>query len=105
MVTCFHCGDDCDNITIEHQEKFFCCQGCRTVFDILNDNDLGYYYNLEKTPGVSPVEIDGKYDFLDNPAIVEKLLEFNDATTQIVSFLIPSIHCSLVFGFWKTLIN
>ena len=36
----------------------------------------------------------GKYDFLDNETIVEKLLEFNDGSTQIVSFLIPSIHCS-----------
>jgi Cu+-exporting ATPase len=94
MVKCFHCGDNCEDITIEHLAKSFCCQGCRTVFDILNDNDLGYYYNLEKTPGISPTKIDGKYDFLDNPGIVEKLLEFNDGATQIISFLIPSIHCS-----------
>lgn len=94
MNKCFHCGDNCQDITIEHHDKFFCCQGCRTVYDILNDNDLGYYYNLEETPGVSPSQIDGKYDFLDNPSIVEKLLEFHDETTQIVSFLIPSIHCS-----------
>jgi len=94
MIECFHCGDNCDDITIEHQKKFFCCQGCRTVFDILNENDLGYYYKLEKAPGVSPTKIDGKYDFLDNPAIIEKLLDFNDETTQIISFLIPSIHCS-----------
>ena len=94
MATCFHCGDDCRDNIIEHQEKFFCCLGCRTVFDILNDNDLTYYYDLEKNPGVSPTEIEGKYNFLGNPEIVEKLLEFRDATTQIVSFLIPSIHCS-----------
>jgi Cu+-exporting ATPase len=94
MVKCFHCGDNCEDITIKHHDKSFCCQGCRTVFDILNDNDLGYYYNLEKTPGVSPTAIDGKYDFLENPDIAEKLLDFNDETTQIVSFLIPSIHCS-----------
>jgi Cu+-exporting ATPase len=60
----------------------------------LHDNDLSYYYDLENTPGISPKEIAGKYDFLDNEAIVEKLLEFNDGNTQIVSFLIPSIHCS-----------
>nr|AWJ66256.1 type cbb3 cytochrome oxidase biogenesis protein CcoI [uncultured bacterium] len=94
MASCFHCGDDCRDKIIEHQEKFFCCLGCRTVFDILNDNDLTYYYDLEKNPGVSPTEIEGKYNFLDNSEIVEKLLEFSDTTTQIVSFLIPSIHCS-----------
>ncbi|MCB0453857.1 MAG: heavy metal translocating P-type ATPase metal-binding domain-containing protein [Aequorivita sp.] len=94
MVNCFHCGDPCLDIEIKHGEKSFCCHGCKTVFDILNDNDLNYYYDLEKTPGISPKEIAGKYDFLDNKAIVEKLLEFNDGSTQIVSFLIPSIHCS-----------
>lgn len=94
MVNCFHCGDTCLDVEIKHEEKSFCCHGCKTVFDILHDNDLSYYYDLEKTPGISPKEIAGKYDFLDNGAIVEKLLEFNDGNTQIVSFLIPSIHCS-----------
>jgi Cu+-exporting ATPase len=94
MVHCFHCGDACVEEHIEHHEKSFCCQGCKTVFDILNENDLGYYYDLEKTPGITPAEVAGKFDFLDNEAIAEKLLEFTDGTTQIVSFLIPTIHCS-----------
>ncbi len=94
MVNCFHCGDACIDVEIKHDEKSFCCHGCKTVYDILHDNDLSYYYDLEKTPGISPQEIAGKYDFLDNEAIVEKLLEFNDGNLQIVSFVIPSIHCS-----------
>ena len=82
------------DVEIRQEEKSFCCQGCKTVFDILHDNDLGFYYDLETSPGISPQEIEGKFDFLVNEAIVDKLLEFNDGTTQIVSFLIPSIHCS-----------
>ncbi len=94
MAHCYHCGDSCEDQSILHDEKTFCCQGCITVFDILNDNDLSYYYDLEKTPGISPNEIEGKFDFLDNTSIIDKLLEFTDGNTQIVSFLIPSIHCS-----------
>lgn len=94
MTHCFHCGDPCLDIEIKQDDKSFCCQGCKTVFDILNENDLGYYYDLESTPGISPNEVKGKFDFLDNQEIVEKLLEFNDGGTQVVSFLIPSIHCS-----------
>lgn len=94
MVNCFHCGDPCLDVEILHCEKSFCCHGCKTVFDILHDNDLTYYYDIQKNPGISPKEIAGKYDFLENAVIVEKLLEFNDSNTQIVSFLIPSIHCS-----------
>lgn len=94
MVNCFHCGDACLDVEITHEDKSFCCHGCKTVYDILHDNDLSYYYDLQKSPGISPQEIAGKYDFLDNEAIVEKLLEFNDGNMQIVSFVIPSIHCS-----------
>jgi|TARA_R100000479_G_scaffold51000_3_gene24008 Cu+-exporting ATPase len=94
MTNCFHCGDPCVDTVIEHKEKTFCCHGCKTVFDILQESDLGYYYDLDENPGISPQEIEGKFDFLDNASIVEKLLEFDNGTTQIVSFLIPSIHCS-----------
>ncbi|MAL60332.1 MAG: heavy metal translocating P-type ATPase [Flavobacteriaceae bacterium] len=94
MAHCYHCGDLCESKAILHNEKTFCCQGCVTVFDILNDNDLSYYYDLEKTPGISPNEIASKFDFLENQSIVDKLIEFTDGNTQIVSFLIPSIHCS-----------
>ena len=94
MVNCFHCGDPCLDVEIKHEEKSFCCHGCKTVYDILHDNDLGYYYDLEKTPGISPKEVAGKFDFLDNKSIVDKLLEFDSNSTQIVSFVIPSIHCS-----------
>lgn len=79
---------------IKHQDKIFCCQGCKTVYEILHENDLTYYYDLQNAPGISPKEIEGKYDFLENESIVNKLLEFNDGGTQVVSFLIPSIHCS-----------
>ncbi|WP_034258782.1 heavy metal translocating P-type ATPase [Altibacter lentus] len=94
MAICFHCGDTCVDAVIPYNEKTFCCHGCKTVFEILSENDLGYYYDLEKTPGTTPGEVSGKFDFLDNTAIVDKLLEFNDTSTQIVSFVIPSIHCS-----------
>jgi len=94
MVNCFHCGDPCFDTEIKYEEKSFCCRGCKTVYEILYDNDLSYYYDLENTPGISPKEIAGKYDFLNNETIREKLLEFNDGKIQIVSFLIPSIHCS-----------
>jgi Cu+-exporting ATPase len=94
MDICFHCGDDCSTTNIEHLDKHFCCHGCKTVFDILNENDLSYYYELEQTPGTTPSRFDGKFDFLENETIAQKLLEFDEQGTQVVSFVIPSIHCS-----------
>ncbi len=94
MTTCFHCGDPCLDKEIKSGENIFCCHGCKTVYEILHENDLGYYYDLEKNPGISPEEIEGKFDFLDNQDISKKLLEFNDGKTAVISFSIPSIHCS-----------
>ena len=94
MQNCYHCGDPCLDQEIIHKDKVFCCNGCVTVFDILTDNNLSFYYDLEKNPGISPAVVEGKFDFLDNDTIVSKLIEFNEEQVQIASFLIPSIHCS-----------
>lgn len=91
---CYHCGLDCGRSPIEFNEKCFCCNGCKTVYEILNQNELSCYYDLEQTPGTIPKEIKGKFDYLNNEEIVAKLLEFSDGTTSVVEFFIPSIHCS-----------
>jgi len=92
--TCFHCGLGCDSSLISFDNKSFCCNGCKTVYEIFIVNDLTCYYDLQNAPGATPIEIEGKYDFLDNNKIVEKLLEFNNGKTQIVTLFIPHIHCS-----------
>jgi Cu+-exporting ATPase len=92
--TCFHCGLDATSTLITFDDKPFCCNGCKTVYEIFSSNDLTCYYDLQEAPGATPKEIEGKYDFLDNDKIVEKLLEFNDEKVQIVNLYIPHIHCS-----------
>ena len=93
--SCFHCGLDVvkeDQIVFD--EKIFCCNGCKTVYEIFSLNDMSCYYDFEKSPGATPLDIKGKYDFLDNESIVAKLLEFQEEKTAIVSLSIPHIHCS-----------
>ncbi|EDP70253.1 Cu(I)-translocating P-type ATPase [Flavobacteriales bacterium ALC-1] len=92
--TCFHCGDDCNNHIVSFQDKSFCCNGCKTVFEIFNENDLTCYYDLQNSPGAIPKEIEGKYDFLSQENIIEKLTEFRSDTIEIVTLYIPHIHCS-----------
>ncbi len=79
--SCYHCGNDCDTDTIVYDEKPFCCNGCKTVYEIFSESDLTCYYDFQNSPGAIPAEIEGKYDFLDNDKIKEKLLEFNDDDT------------------------
>ena len=92
---CFHCGNEIikkDEILFD--DKKFCCNGCKTVYEIFSQNDLSCYYDFQAAPGATPQDIQGKYDFLDNEEIVTKLLEFQENSTHIVSLYIPHIHCS-----------
>ena len=91
---CFHCGDDCNSTIVSFNDKSFCCNGCKTVYEIFSENDLTCYYDIQASPGSIPKEIEGKYDFLSQDRIIEKLVEFDDGNTQIVSLYIPHIHCS-----------
>jgi P-type Cu+ transporter len=92
---CFHCGNEIPKLnSINFADKNFCCNGCKTVYEIFMQHDMSCYYDFEKAPGSTPKEIDGKYDFLDNQDIVAKLLEFSDDSRHIVSLYIPHIHCS-----------
>ena len=92
---CFHCGlDVVKRNEIVFDDKSFCCSGCRTVYEIFTSNGLADYYKFERAPGATPQENNGKYDFLDNEAIADKLLDFKEDSTHIITLYIPHIHCS-----------
>ena len=91
---CYHCGISCDNTSIQIEEKSFCCNGCKTVYELLSENEMSCYYDFQNNPGAIPQEIKGKYDYLSNESIVRKLVEFEDDTFQIATLYIPHIHCS-----------
>lgn len=91
--SCFHCGDQIQTIII-FDNKSFCCNGCKTVYDIFSENGLTSYYDIQSAPGATPSSAEGKFDFLSNESIVDKLLEFRDGDLQIISLYIPHIHCS-----------
>jgi hypothetical protein len=52
-LICYHCGLACEDEKFKVEDKHFCCYGCKTVFEILNENDLCEYYSFDKNPGVN----------------------------------------------------
>lgn len=93
--TCYHCGlDVAKKDEIRFDDRLFCCNGCKTVYEIFTLNGLTDYYNFESAPGATPQDIGGKFDFLDNESIVNRLLDFKEGSTHIASLYIPHIHCS-----------
>jgi Cu+-exporting ATPase len=94
QVSCYHCGDDCASIRITKDEKSFCCNGCLQVYGILSSSELGNYYQLNSHPGKNQKKEQSKFAFLSEPEIIAKLISYQDDKKTIVSFYVPSIHCS-----------
>ena len=92
-VQCYHCGQPCDEA---HwlEEKAFCCYGCKTVFEILNANDLCEYYSRDEKAGISIKSIHQEsFAYLDEKSIRKKVVEFDSPTFTKVAFFVPAIHC------------
>lgn len=92
---CFHCGETCNSHKLDIGDKSFCCSGCRSVYVLLHRHELDDYYCLNEQPGMRMNEVQqGKFRFLDDPAIAGKLLSFSDEHQEQVNLYLPQIHCS-----------
>ena len=93
--SCYHCGSEFDEVIVEEFDHKFCCEGCKTVYEILDVNGLGNYYGIEQNPGIKiGSSIGNKYAFLDNEEVKEGLLDFEDGGVSSLKFFVPKIHCS-----------
>lgn len=96
IPSCCHCGEKCADEIIYFEDQTFCCDGCATVYDLLKENDLCNYYQIDGAQGISPDNsfFKGKYDYLDLPQVSDKLIEFTDGRLSRINWLIPKMHCS-----------
>lgn len=92
---CFHCGQEIEKERISFDEKIFCCTGCKSVYEILNTNNLSNFYELNKKAGIRPSDDDSsQFDYLDTQEIFDRITDFSEGNTSLVTFRIPVIHCS-----------
>lgn len=92
---CFHCGQNIEKERISFDEKTFCCNGCKSVYEILNINNLSNFYEFNKQSGIRPSdENTSQFDYLDTPEIFNTVTDFSEGKTSLVTFKIPVIHCS-----------
>lgn len=95
QIICFHCGNECKDDLISFDDKHFCCSGCKTVYQILDKSNLCTYYILEASPGLSPnLNFGNRFDYLDDPQTISKLIDFRDDNITSITFYIPQMHCS-----------
>lgn len=94
-TACYHCGQDCDK-ELKFDNKYFCCDGCKLVYEVLNQNDLCQYYDISKNPGVTAKGKfnSDKFAYLDDEKIKTKLVSFTDQKQTHATFYLPQIHCA-----------
>ncbi|MBC7745431.1 MAG: heavy metal translocating P-type ATPase metal-binding domain-containing protein [Flavobacterium sp.] len=94
LTPCYHCGTDCEENTFHADDKSFCCAGCLGVYRILNSNNLCNYYKYNSTPGQARSVKPQHFEYLDEQTIITQLVDFQDQELTVITFYIPSIHCS-----------
>ncbi len=92
---CFHCGESCDSSISDH-DRYFCCEGCKQVFLLLDENGMCTYYDLDKNPGMKAKGkfTNGRFDYLDDDSVITKLIRFTDGEQTHVVFFLPTMHCA-----------
>ncbi len=92
--SCDHCGDDC-NGEIYLSDKKFCCQGCKTVYGLLEENGLSSFYSISENAGLSQKNkaLDS-YEFLDDEQLKNHLLSYRENGIGRITLSLPDIHCS-----------
>lgn len=91
---CYHCGTECDQ-SIQIEAKYFCCDGCKMVYQLLDENGMCQYYDLTNMPGLTAKGIfaSDKFNYLDNQAVQDHLIQFRQGDQAHVIFYLPQIHC------------
>ena len=94
QAQCYHCGIECDT-AIQFEAKYFCCDGCKMVFQLLDENGMCQYYDLTNMPGITAKGIftSEKFNYLDNQTIQDQLILFKQGDQAHVVFYLPQIHC------------
>ncbi len=95
-IACFHCGETCSDSRIRSEDHVFCCEGCRMVYQLLNQSGLCDYYNFNRQPGINRRQNSrkDKFLFLEDESIGGQLIKFRDREEIHVQFYLPQIHCS-----------
>ncbi len=92
---CYHCGDTLPLRPIQAAEHLFCCNGCANVYQLLETNQLGAFYQYEPMAGSKPrKERADLFAFLDLADIRKRYITFENEEQVRVNLSLPAIHCS-----------
>ncbi len=97
IKACYHCGETCNDEFLNHDEKDFCCTGCKFVYEVLQENDLCPYYEIAESPGSSQKTAskrENRFDYLEDTEVIRQIVDFQSSEETHITFNIPLIHCA-----------
>lgn len=101
-LLCTHCDEPVavPLYTPEDREKnhAFCCDGCLTVYNIINAKGLNEYYSIKENSKIfkrrSPVEFKNeKFTYIDKYNFLEEYSITLESGNRVMDFYLEGIHC------------
>lgn len=101
MNTCLHCDEPAISPLYEKSdlncEKPFCCEGCLTVYQVIQNKGLGDYYTIKseistfkrRAPASSSTS---NYSYLKDQEFLKEY-SWSLGTNQVMEFYLEGIHC------------
>mgnify|MGYP001627260872 FL=1 len=95
VVCCAHCGEPVPTSMANAEPLVFCCDGCRAVYGILQENGLCSYYDVSTERPIAPPPI-GSFDYsaFDDPTARSLVVESEVGDHAQLVFTVPNIHCA-----------
>lgn len=95
-LLCTHCGAPAGKDPILSEGHTFCCQGCASVYSILNENGLCDYYAVSEKAGVSQQHKTAgqSWSLEELDLMVRNFVLYEDHDMVTVLLHIPAMHCS-----------
>ncbi len=95
-IKCDHCHlEFSEDVMIEDDGHYFCCNGCQGVFHLLSDQGLdGFYKKLGDEKLAPPSQQYEDSSNFNAPAFYERFVTLNKEGFCEVSLIIEGIHCS-----------
>jgi len=94
--SCAHCGLPVAARDVTGAAPFFCCAGCRTVFEIVHAAGLSGYYSYRDRSAAVPVRVRAarKYQELDDSVFQAQHCRAGANGEASIELMLEGVHCS-----------
>jgi hypothetical protein len=97
MLDCTHCGLPVPAALVGPEtEEQFCCNGCRTVYRVIQGYGLDRFYDLQDLSDVKQAArtTDRQYREFDDPKFRELYIRETGSGHRTVELYLEGVHCA-----------